>query len=326
MRYDPLVRFLRMLVAMVPVGASLGGCLRNPVVSVEGDASETGSTTITTTTTTPGTEAGGDTSSASTSHGATGGNGTSTENGGTSTGSESDTETGGAFIAEPDHGSHPVECDVWVQDCAQGEKCAPWYEPGMSDTDVTRCVPIVPSPKGIYEDCQVEPGYYFGPDDCGLALLCVGVHPDTGHGYCVGLCRLGETPQDPDCEDPSAWCDLGSGSWSVCLPACKPLSDACHWDEVCAPHGCPYGFACSPASPSPDGNGEPCDASQQSCVAGHYCAAGDRVPGCTDYACCTEYCSLSDPACTLPGVECVSFYEPEPAPEGLEDVGICVLP
>jgi hypothetical protein len=42
--------------------------------------------------------------------------------------------------------------------------------------------------------------------------------------------------------------------------------------------------------------------------------------------CCTPYCSLAAPTCVAPD-ECVSFYgDPNAAPPGFEDVGVCVLP
>jgi hypothetical protein len=308
--------------------AGVAGCFgAQVIVEAEGTEGGTGSGQGGTgATTTSGTEGGGDTSASTTSNGATGGSGTTTSDAGSSSSSasESDTDTGGAFIQEPDNGVSPLECDVWEQDCPDGEKCTPWYS--VDSVEGTLCWPLAPEPHGIYEPCQVEPGYHFGPDDCGWALLCVGVHPDTEYGYCIGLCRDGETPQDPVCEDPTAWCYPTNGPWSDCRPACNPLANDCPWQTVCAPHGSPDGFACSPAPSSPDGNGDPCDPSPQSCEAGLYCAPGSDVPGCQDDACCTEYCSLGSPTCSLPGVECPPFYDPDPAPEGLEDLGACLLP
>src|SRR5687767_7832170 len=37
-------------------------------------------------------------------------------------------------------------CDVWAQDCAAGEKCAPYDDAGLS-WDALKCVPLDPQPQ-----------------------------------------------------------------------------------------------------------------------------------------------------------------------------------
>lgn len=61
-------------------------------------------------------------------------------------------------------------------------------------------------------------------------------------------------------------------------------------------------------------------------------AGFEAVPACPDAGCCAEFCDTSDPQAsagcdaTLPGTECVSWYERGQAPPGYENVGVCVAP
>jgi hypothetical protein len=54
--------------------------------------------------------------------------------------------------------------------------------------------------------------------------------------------------------------------------------------------------------------------------------AAELMPNCDGASCCASYCSLDAPVCPQMGTACVAFFDPDTAPDGYEDVGICVLP
>jgi hypothetical protein len=61
------------------------------------------------------------------------------------------------------------------------------------------------------------------------------------------------------------------------------------------------------------------------CAVGLACVPASEVLGCTGlFACCTQYCDVSDPMtnCTM-GNECVDLESDVP---GLENVGVCADP
>ena len=47
-------------------------------------------------------------------------------------------------------------CDLWEQDCPEGEKCNPWANDGGASWNALRCVPIDPNPDGVGEPCTVS--------------------------------------------------------------------------------------------------------------------------------------------------------------------------
>jgi hypothetical protein len=112
------------------------------------------------------------------------------------------------------------------------------------------------------------------------------------------------------------------GSDPECGVACDPLIQDCSEG-----HGC-YAFEDAFACLGTLGGsfGDTCD-QPNACDAGLVCVAAARVPDCGGAQCCTSFCDLSNPAtCTAPGQSCVAWFDPGPAPAGLENVGICALP
>jgi hypothetical protein len=69
----------------------------------------------------------------------------------------------------------------------------------------------------------------------------------------------------------------------------------------------------------------PC-AFTNACAPGFSCQAADMVDGCEPdtTGCCTPFCSVSGGGTCAPPEECAPFYPNEP-PEGLEDVGVCMV-
>ena len=89
--------------------------------------SATSATTVTTTTATATTATSAESTSADTS----------------SSEGEADSSV---FLPDPDSGCFEVciECDVWAQDCQDGDKCMGWAHDGGNVWSGTRCTPIDP--------------------------------------------------------------------------------------------------------------------------------------------------------------------------------------
>jgi hypothetical protein len=65
-----------------------------------------------------------------------------------------------------------------------------------------------------------------------------------------------------------------------------------------------------------------------SCNPGLDCIGAQQQNGCNEDACCTPFCDLTGDGseCTDPMETCVSYFVMGQAPEGLEHVGVCLLP
>jgi hypothetical protein len=228
------------------------------------------------------------------------------------------------FIVPPD-GGPANECDIWAQDCPEGEKCMPWDNMGGNSWNATRCSPVAPDPGQPGDPCTVEGSGVSGVDDCAISSMCWNVDPDTNQGVCVGFCEGSEN--NPVCPDPDTGCSItNEGVLILCLPYCDPLLQDCSDSEACYPE--PNGFFCSPDASGKMGMyGDPCEYLNV-CDPGLFCADAVNVPDCAGaIGCCSEYCDTSDPmaVCMGNGQECLPFYEDAPPP-GYEDVGVCIIP
>jgi hypothetical protein len=237
---------------------------------------------------------------------------------------------GPGFIQPPDGGGINIECDVWAQDCMDGEKCMPWANDGGNAWNATRCSPIDDNPNQIGDPCTVEGSGVSGIDDCAIASMCWNVDPETNMGTCIAFCSGSEA--NPVCEDPATSCSiLNEGTLILCLPTCDPLIQNCMEGEGC--YITNDTFSCVPDAGGEMGAyGEGCEFLNV-CDPGLACMGPDAVPGCAgSIGCCSPFCDVSDPdsgaACpgAAGGQECVTFYEEGQAPPGLEDVGICAIP
>jgi hypothetical protein len=213
-------------------------------------------------------------------------------------------------------------CDVWMQDCSEGEKCVPYASEG-SGFDNHKCVPVTGS--GAAGDPCTYGGSFEATDDCGYDLYCWDVEDIDGMqiGTCTEFC--GGTPNEPICAPGSTCVALEAAIVPLCVLACDPLlqdcpggDEACFWDSVQATFGCLDTVGDIPL-------GEPCGFIND-CVAGTMCLNAGVLPSCNGSGCCGSFCSVSDPTCPAGGTECVEFFEPGMAPPGYEDVGVCVLP
>jgi hypothetical protein len=261
---------------------------------------------------------------------------------GTSVGSvdEGDVDTGdgssmesGSFVIEPDTcGIAPegtsfhcsiVECDPFLQDCPEGEKCTPWANDGGSAWNSFRCSPVAADPGQVGDGCEVEGSGVSGIDDCDVGLMCFGVDEATLTGTCHALCS--GSPEAPICPEDS-FCAISSGSaLALCFDTCDPIADDCA-AGLCFPR---YdAFVCIDVEPGGQPQGTACDFAQD-CVAGTTCVAAEATGDCGGVGCCSSYCDLTaaepDLECA-PLHTCTPWFPPGEAPEAWTHVGICALP
>jgi hypothetical protein len=234
-----------------------------------------------------------------------------------------------AFYAgcPPDISRDPFECDVFAQDCPEGEKCMPWANDGGPSWNATRCLPVANDPGAPDEPCTVEGGGLSGLDDCDVGVMCFHVDPLTNEGTCVSMC-IG-SPEDPQCAAPEEACLLRyDGALALCFDACHPLDPSCEAGSACYPTSAQDQFLCWPPSGEDLPHGEPCEFIN-SCAASHACLEASLFPACEDLSCCAELCDLT---AGLPcpdadqGVVCVPWYEEGTAPPGYENLGACIVP
>ncbi len=221
-------------------------------------------------------------------------------------------------------GGEAAECDLWLQDCAAGSKCAPYDENADGIHDSARCVPIDGTPGQVGDDCKIEGPVASGNDDCDLGLVCWDLD-EMNNGRCLSMCQgAKEAPQCPD----GLVCDISNGGALIlCLQSCDPLTPSCPLGQICLPgQGV---FICdTDASGDMGSYGDDC-AFVNVCDTGLFCAPSQSVPGCETAGCCSEYCDLTIGGANCSGApqqECVPFFDAGMAPPGYEDVGVCSIP
>jgi hypothetical protein len=233
------------------------------------------------------------------------------------------------FICVPD-GTPDDPCDIWDQDCPDGEKCMPWANDGGNAWNALTCAPIEADAGQPGDPCTVEGSGVSGHDSCDTASMSWNVDPETGEGTCVAFCA--GTRENPVCDDPETDCVIANdGVLPLCLPSCDPLLQNCPDGQACYPGE--DSFVCVPDASGPDlgGYGDPC-AYTNACDPGLLCAGAVAVPGCQSALCCTEFCDVSeaDPDAQCQGQgdgqQCLGLFEEGEIPPGAEDYGFCALP
>ena len=242
---------------------------------------------------------------------------------------EDDSTTGMAFLQMPDGAGTEVECDVWMQDCPEGEKCMPWANDGNNSWNATRCSPIDDNPGEVGDECTVEGNGVSGIDSCTEGSMCYYVDPETNIGTCVGFCQGSE--ESPMCE-PGFLCSISNdGVLILCRRECDPLLQDCMGSAACLPANGSDGFVCIiDASGEMGAPGDPCEF-LNACDPGLFCANPEAVPDCIGSGgCCSEFCDLTsadpDAECSQMGQTCTPWFEEGTAPPDLEHVGACALP
>ncbi len=271
------------LVGVLACGSSGSGTGSASGGSSSGDGGPTGTAT--------------DSASASES----GGSSSTTTAADSSSGDASESSSG--FVMVPDQGPTACLslslCDIWAQDCPEGDKCVPWVADGSGDPTSsclsTRCTELTPDPVAPGGTCTVQEGPWSGFDDCDVGSFCWGVDPVTLEGTCAAVCSGSEA--DPVCGDGEV-CFQGFGGLIVaCTPGCDPLAPTCDAGSVCATTD-GAASACVPGDfDAPAEQGAPCD-HRLGCGDGFACMAADVVSGCADPAsCCTAVCDVEASAC-----------------------------
>ena len=226
------------------------------------------------------------------------------------------------FFCPPDGGMATFECDVWGQDCPDGQKCSPWANDGGMSWNATKCTPIDLDAHAVGEPCTVEGSGVSGVDSCALGSMCWVVDPETLEGTCVAQCQ--GTEANPVCSDGTACFISNKGTLHLCLPTCAPLADPCDEGFTCRPvlTEDPHAFVCIPL-----GSQGVIDDGCETCGLGELCVSAQSQLGCeTDSGCCSVYCDLEDPSadalCSglVAGHTCIPYFD---APQPLGYVGIC---
>jgi hypothetical protein len=234
------------------------------------------------------------------------------------------------FIENPDGGGVSFECDLFAQDCPDGEKCMPWANNGGTAWNATRCSMIADNPGQPGDECTVEGTGVSGIDDCDIGVMCWDVDPKTNVGTCVAMCTGDES--NPICEDPDTTCAIANdGAIILCLPNCDPLLQDCADGQACYPIN--EAWSCAPDASGPDQGlyGDACEY-LNACDVGLACLNTKAVGDICDPAsggCCGVVCDITAPN-MCPGMAagqvCETWYPEGMIPPGYENVGVCVLP
>lgn len=235
--------------------------------------------------------------------------------------------TGGGcaeFLCPPDM-MGGFQCDIWMEDCPEGQKCMPWDNTNGGSWNATKCSPIDANPGQEGDSCTVDGGATSGIDSCDKHLLCWYVD-DMNVGTCINMCTGSEDA--PSCPGGQS-CDVSNeGSLILCLATCDPLVQSCPDGQICFFDGLDQ-FICDFDASGEEGQyGDAC-AFINVCDYGLFCAAPETVPDCVSGdGCCSPYCDISAPN-TCPGApmqECVPWYNEGMAPPGQENIGACAIP
>ncbi|EDM77707.1 hypothetical protein PPSIR1_38621 [Plesiocystis pacifica SIR-1] len=214
----------------------------------------------------------------------------------------------------------PAPCDMFAQDCPEGQKCVTYWDGGWQPPI---CVDVVgDTPYG--EPCTHD-GVNAPQDTCDADSWCFGFMRIEGEDvgtctpFCLGDAEMAECPEGYACQ-------ISAEGPAVCIDTCDPLLqncpplEACYWTNT--------QFACLPGGGVPLNN-VPCMFTND-CMGGSLCLTGELFNLCEGANCCAEYCSIAggDGPCTEEedAHVCVPFFEEGRAPEGWEDVGVCILP
>ena len=243
------------------------------------------------------------------------------------TGDSSGGPPGEGFIQEPDGGGPTNECNQWVQDCPEGEKCMPWANDGGSAWNSTRCSPLADDPGQIGDDCTVDGSGVSGLDDCDVGSMCYYVDPETNMGQCVGMCF--GSPEAPLCDPGFACSNSNNGVLTLCRPTCDPLLQDCS-NAACLPAAGSDQFVCIvDASGEAGASGDGCEF-LNSCDPGNLCLDATAFTMCEAAGCCAEFCDLTeenpDESCTQQDAVCQTYFEEGEAPPAYMHVGFCAIP
>ncbi|MEM6296195.1 MAG: hypothetical protein AAGA54_33290 [Myxococcota bacterium] len=217
------------------------------------------------------------------------------------------TTSGCGFTCPPPGGGPQGGCDIFGDDCPDGERCMPWANDGGELWNATRCSPRADEPAGPDEACAFEFSPASGFDTCDDGLWCrprtlATLEDDVGE--CVALCNGGSN----QCAAGELCVPQGRAPVGRCSAPCDPFDIAsCAETEGCWPVGPSFGCAIRLGG-GPQGEGR-CQLDAQ-CGSGSLCTADGN---------CAAYCNLDAPNCE-DGQTCVSAGSPLAA---YANVGYC---
>jgi len=221
----------------------------------------------------------------------------------------------------------PPMCDVWMQDCEDGQKCMPVDMNVDGYNDANQCVPVDANPKEVGESCSQADGGLI--DNCRKGAQCM-TELSMGEaieGICVALC--GGTPSAPTCDDGKSCAIWQGGIEPWCVEKCDILAQDCTTPGWMCSYAAMDSAGCVVDMSGPTGaKNDPCACDPGCCDPGLFCFPAGQLAMCDSASCCTEYCDVKAPDCSGAGggEECVpsgNIIGPVP---GLEDVGICIIP
>jgi hypothetical protein len=248
---------------------------------------------------------------------------TTTASSSSTTATTTDSPTCPSFLCKDDAPTD-ARCDVFAQDCPEGQKCAAVIADGGSAWNDSRCVPVTGT--GVAGDpCTVE-SVADGLDSCAKGFMCWSVDMN-GNGTCLPQCT--GTAQDPICPD-NGLCSLASdGVVILCIPACDPLMQDCPEGEACYPVS--DSFLCAPDASGDTGKAnDPCEFINV-CQKGLLCVEQKSVgAGCPldSPGCCTPFCPFPGGPCPNPDQQCIQWFDPAALPPNDPQlaIGFCGVP
>jgi hypothetical protein len=249
--------------------------------------------------------------------------GSSTTSSGSSTGPTSTTTEDPTcpFLCGNDAPSGEA-CDLFGQDCADGEKCVPIKFGGSDSWNWSSCVPVTGTDVG--GDPCTSQSVAEGLDSCAKGFVCWYVDMN-GNGTCFPQCT--GTSDTPICPGNDFCAISDDGVLNICLPTCDPLVQDCPEGDACYP--IKDTFSCVPVGDTGKAD-TPCG-SINGCEKGLYCAGSELVgAGCPpgSFACCTPFCPFPGGPCPNPDQQCIQWFDPAALPPNDPQlaIGFCGVP
>ncbi len=238
------------------------------------------------------------------------------------TGNSDKTSTSGggcSFISCQD-----PDCDPFMQNCPEGQKCVPYSVEGGASYDAVRCVEVT-GERRPGEPCTASGTGLTGFDDCIKGAICFDLDQDN-HGYCISQCT--GSYEVPVCPDNVKCVSAAEQALNLCFPPCDPLQQDCPRDELCVPIA--TRFICALDGSAEDGQvNDPCG-SPNACDKGLFChdsvsasAACDPVSS----GCCQPFCKFPDATCPNPDQKCMQWFNPAlfPPNDPQLEIGVCAI-
>lgn len=209
------------------------------------------------------------------------------------------------------------ECDIYGQDCPEGQKCTALG----NNWSTLGCVPVPQFPAKLGAFCAPDGT----SDNCEAGTICQYDQMKDNY-FCEPLCGCSEA--NPTCAENERCVLYNGGILPMCERLCDPLDlGSCEAGEVCIKGEWVNDFFCWPDISNENGIFRDQCKYANACDPGYSCEEAYLVPGgCPEGVefCCTPLCILGNPLCPEGG-ECIDYFGGfglEPA-QCLEDVGYC---